>query len=146
MLRPIDISDAHVAARVVAIQRDAYRVEAELIGFDGIPPLHETVEDLFTLDLHWMGSWEDRVLVAIIAWSTNADVCEIDRLAVHPDHFRRGHGRALVASLLSLPTVVVSTGTKNTPACQLYESLGFVPSGQREIAPGVSVTEFRRSS
>lgn len=84
MLRPLDLSDPDVADRVVAIQRAAYRVEADLIGFDGIPPLHDTV--------------------------------------------------------------VVSTGTANAPARALCRSLGFVVTGERAIADGVTVTSYRLST
>lgn len=145
MLQPINVFDFEVASRVIAIQRDSYRVEADLIGFDGIPPLHETADVLANLDPQWLGSWEDGLLVGIMAWSVQDGHCEIDRLAVHPTSFRRGHGRALVSSLLHHRLVTVSTGTMNIPARRLYESLGFVPINEREIAPGVTSTGFRRS-
>lgn len=144
MLQPINVSDFEVASRVIAIQRESYRVEAELIGFDGIPPLHETAEQLRDLGLQWLGSREDGLLVGVMAWSVQDGHCEIDRLAVRPSFFRRGHGRALVSSLSHHRTVTVSTGTMNAPARRLYESLGFVPVNERKIAPGVAVTGFRR--
>lgn len=144
MLQALDLSDNGVAARVVAIQRAAYRVEADLIGFDGIPPLHESVDDLPLHQLQWMGSWEGDVLAGFVAWRESADNCEIDRLAVHPDFHRRGHGRALVKSLLAHRVVTVATGTANVPGLGLYESLGFHRVGIREVAPAVTVTELRR--
>lgn len=145
VLQQVDVSDLVVASRVVTIQRESYRVEADLIGFEGIPPLHETADELCDLELQWLGSWEDGVLVGVVAWSVRDDHCAIDRLAVHPTYFRRGHGRELVSSLAHHRDVTVSTGTMNTPARRLYESLGFVPIGIREIAPGVTVTELRRT-
>ena len=45
VLRSIDLADVAVAARVVEIQQAAYRVEADMIGFDRIPPLLETIDD-----------------------------------------------------------------------------------------------------
>ena len=41
VIEPLDLADPATAADVLRVQRAAYRVEAELIGFDGIPPLHE---------------------------------------------------------------------------------------------------------
>ena len=123
MLRRIDLNDDDVAARVVEIQHAAYRIEADLIGFDGIPPLHETVADVRRHDLCWLGSWENEDMAAIIAWTEANGVCEIDRLAVHPNFMRHGHGRALISPLLRHQLVVVSTGTANIPARRLYESL-----------------------
>ena len=142
MLRTLDLSDNVVAARVVAIQQAAYRVEADLIGFDGIPQLHESVDNLPLHQLQWMGSWEGNALVGFVAWCASADQCEIDRLAVHPDFHRRGHGRSLVGSLLTHRVVIVSTGTANIPGLGLYESLGFRRVGVREVAPAVTVTEL----
>lgn len=145
MLRPIDLFDDIVAERVVTIQRESYRIEADLIGFEQIPPLHESVSDVRGLNLRWMGSWVDELLVGLIAWSETVEICEIDRLAVHPEYFRRGHGRALLEPLTVHNTVEVSTGTKNIPALRLYESLGFVAVDYFEIAPAVTMTKLRRS-
>ena len=49
MLDSVDPTDPIVATRIVEIQRAAYRVEAELIGFDGIPQLAESVEQVQAL-------------------------------------------------------------------------------------------------
>lgn len=144
MVGPVEMADDGVAGRVVEIQRAAYRIEADLIGFDGIPPLHDTVADVREHDLHWFGSFEDGQFAGIIAWTDVDGVREIDRLAVHPRFHRRGHARALVEHALGHPRVVVSTGTANTPARTLYESLGFVPIGTSEIAPGVTTTDYER--
>lgn len=144
LVRPLDLADEAVAGRVVDIQRASYRIEADLIGFDGIPPLHDTVADVRRHDLRWFGSWEGGELAGIIACTDVDGVREIDRLAVHPLFHRRGHARALVEHVLDHPLVVVSTGTANTPARTLYESFGFVPIGTCEIAPGVTTTGYER--
>jgi len=146
VLRSIDLNDATLAKRVVELQRAAYQIEADLIGFNGIPPLHETLDDVQTLPLYWRGSFEDHILAGIIGWTIVNDVCDIDRLAVHPRFARRGHGRKLVNSLIEQRTITVSTGTKNLPARQLYESLGFIRTGEREIASDVTVTTYERSA
>ncbi len=55
----------------------------------------------------------------------------LQRLAVLPEHQRRGHGRALTVDSLAwmhqrrLSHAVVNTGVDNEPARALYESLGF---------------------
>ena len=142
MLRPIDLSDDVATTRIVDIQKAAYRLEADLIGFDGIPQLHESLEDLPIRDLDWLGSWEGDVFVGLIAWRKTASGIEIDRLAVHPAYHRRGHGRALVESLLHRQPVTTSTGTGNEPAMRMYKSLGFRRAGLHEIAPDVTITEL----
>ena len=142
-LAPIDPTDDEVAARIIAIQRRAYRIEADLIGFDGIPGLSETVEDLRDKPLDWRGSHEDDELVGLIGWVVSGTCCDIDRLAVDPDFHRRGHGRALVASLSGFQRITVSTGAANRPAIALYESLGFRIVGPEEL-PGVTIVHLER--
>ena len=146
VLRTIDPSDVDVAKRVVELQHAAYRIEADLIGFNAIPPLHETVDDVQGQPLYWRGSFEDQILAGIIGWTVVDGVCDIDRLAIHPNFARRGHGRKLVSYLTDHRTITVSTGTKNLPARQLYEKFGFVRTGEREIASGAMVTTYERKT
>jgi ribosomal protein S18 acetylase RimI-like enzyme len=86
---------------------------------------------------------EGRV-VAALAYRVEEGVCGIDRLVVDPACFGRGFGSALVASLLHYSHITVSTGTANLPARRLYEKHGFQAIGEREIAPGVTVTQYER--
>lgn len=114
------------------------------MGFDGIPPLHETPAQVTMLDVvHWRGAFEDDVLVGIIAWDATDVVADIDRLAVDPARSRRGHGRRLVQSVPEIERVTVSTGRANEPALRLYLSLGFEEIGHTEIAPGIFTTQLQ---
>ena len=143
-VEPLDLSDEATARQVLRVQHTAYRVEAELIGFDGIPPLHETLDELVRRPLDWIGIRADGRIVAALACQVADEVCDIDRLVVDPEHFGRGYGSALVASLLDQPCITVSTGTANLPARRLYEKHGFQRVGEVEIAPGVTVTRYVR--
>lgn len=145
MIDEIDLDDDAIAARVVEIQRAAYAVEAELIGFDGIPNLRETVADLRTrADLIWRGAFVDGELAATIAWIDEGTVIDIDRLAVDPAFARRGLGRALVRAVPAGRPTIVATGAANAPAVALYAGEGFRPIDETEIAPGVLMAHFRR--
>ena len=130
----LDLFDGGTVRRVLDLQRAAYRVEADLIGFDGIPPLHETLDELLGQPLEWIGIRAGGRIVAALGY----------RLVVDPEHFGRGYGSALVASLLDQPCITVSTGTANLPARRLYEKHGFQRVGEVEIAPGVTVTCYAR--
>ena len=84
MIRALDLTDAATAERVLAVQRLAYAVEAELIGFDGIPPLHEDLEALMTTEEYWLGRYVDAELVAAVAYEL-PDPATIDpSLAANP--------------------------------------------------------------
>ncbi len=147
MIGLLDVSNGDLADRIVAIQRAAYAVEAELMQFDGIPQLHETSSDITGLShLRWAGSFEGDTLVGLTAWTIRDAIVDIDRLAVDPQFARKGHGRRLVEYASAGTDAIVSTGAANTPARLLYESLGFDVTSHREVAPGVMVVEMRRRS
>jgi len=147
MILPLDPTEPGRAQRIVAIQRAAYAVEAELMGFHAIPPLHETEEQVATLGhLCWRGAFDGPRLVGIVAWDVQGDALEIDRLAVDPAFGRQGRGRQLVQAVPEVPTITVSTGHANRPALSLYSSLGFREIGRTEIAEGVFTTQLERRS
>jgi ribosomal protein S18 acetylase RimI-like enzyme len=141
----LDLGAPGVAEQVLAVQRAAYAVEAELVGDDRIPPLHEPLEVLRRSRLHWLGAVEEGRLVGALAWADADGVVDVHRLVIHPDRARRGVGRALVRELLARTDradVVVSTGRDNLPARRLYESLGFRVVGEVEVLPGLTVTRY----
>jgi len=149
VITPLDVTDRTLAERLLTIQHAAYAVEAELIGFDGIPPLREDLDGLMSSTEHWLGRYDGTLLVGAIAYGLSDDTVEIDRLVVDPAHARRGHGRALLDHLDRVaPRAVslVSTGSANTPAVALYTSRGYAAVAELEVAPGISITQFRRES
>jgi len=143
---PVDLADDAVAARVIRLQRAAYRIEAGLIGFDRLPGLLEDVADIREHPIEWSGAYEGDELAGIIGWTVVGGTCDIDRLAVDPRFHRRGHGRRLVASVVSCnagAASTVSTGADNAPAVALYESMGF-RIVRHEQLPGVTIVHLRR--
>ncbi len=143
----IDPADPEAARRIVEIQRSAYAVEASLIGFDGIPQLAETAEHVLALtNMQWRGAFDGGELVGVIAWELDAEVVDIDRLAVDPRFARKGYGRRLLRAVPTSQRAIVSTGTENRPATDLYLDEGFVVVGQTEVAPGIFTTQFSRAA
>jgi N-acetylglutamate synthase-like GNAT family acetyltransferase len=69
----------------------------------------------------------------------NPDVCYLERLAVLPDHRRRGFGKALVEHVLSeakrLGVNYVSIGiiAEHTELRDWYEKLGFIEGERKEF-------------
>ncbi|MFD0722073.1 GNAT family N-acetyltransferase [Streptomyces globosus] len=147
-VRPLDLADEEVAAAVHRIGRAAYAVEAELIGFDGIPALHEGLAEMRGRPLEWRGAVRaDGEIGGFVAWEREADgsVC-VDRLCVAPARFRLGIASLLLRHLLAeLPPrvpVTVATGAANAPAVSLYERLGFVRGADFSPAPGLVMASF----
>jgi ribosomal protein S18 acetylase RimI-like enzyme len=144
----LDITNRAVAATVLEIQRRSYRVEAELIGSDTIPPLTETADELRTSGENFLGAFVDDRLAGIVSWKFAGETIDIHRLAVDPSFFRRGIGVALVRAVLSAEPdaqrAIVQTGAANAPAKALYRGEGFVELDEREVGGGVRVALFER--
>jgi len=138
----LDMTDAPTADQVLAVQRAAYRFEADLIGSDEIPPLHESRDDVMASPLDWLGVIEDGKIVGVLGYSVAGDSIDVDRLVVAPEMARMGIGSALLGALPPSVEVTVSTGTLNSPARAFYESHGFAAVGTSEPVPGLSVTHY----
>ena len=139
----LDLSDDAVLHELWTVQRLAYAVEAEIIGFDGIPPLHESLECLRTCGEVFLGLYDEEGLAGAVSYQLDGSTVDICRLVVHPRAHRRGIASKLLDALPDGPQTV-STGSKNEPALALYRKRGFVETGEREVAPGVSITDLSR--
>jgi ribosomal protein S18 acetylase RimI-like enzyme len=83
-----------------------------------------------------------------VSWAVLSDgTVDIHRLVVSPRAFRRGLATALLDGLDELypgRRILVSTGRANLPAVTLYLGRGFVIAREREVIPGLWVTELER--
>lgn len=137
------------AERLLLIQRSAYAAETERMGLDGLPPLHETLDELLEAEhQRWLGRFDGPTLVGGLAWEEDgAAGVDLRRLVVAPAAWRRGHATALLDAfdeLVGPRAVSVSTGSANAPALALYARRGFRVVGEDEIAPGVRLTRLLR--
>ncbi|MFP5335105.1 MAG: GNAT family N-acetyltransferase [Actinomycetes bacterium] len=131
------------------MQKAAYAVEAAIIGDDGIPPLHESLDELQAAGLAWRAVLDAAgTPLGAVAVGSDHRVVDIDRLVVDPAHARRGLGARLVESVLldaagSGREVTASTARDNLPARRLYESFGFRHTVDVEPEPGLWVSAYR---
>jgi ribosomal protein S18 acetylase RimI-like enzyme len=146
----LDLSDTGTLRQLWDLQRASYAVEARLIGFDGIPALHESLEQLRECGESFLGVRDEATLVGAVSWTRLPNgALDICRLVVHPDAHRRGIATALLDALDSIEPAdlaVVLTGTANQPALALYRRRGFVPVDERCVAPGVTITLLERKN
>lgn len=147
-MRVLDARDPAIASQIVAVQRAAYAVEAALIGFDGIPPLHETEDDVARLDLVVLGVIENEQVVAMAGYRRSGNVVDVDRLVVRPDRFRRGLGSRLLREIHKRETTAtrftVSTSRDNEPALRLYGRAGYSAVEDAVVAGGLVVRRLDR--
>lgn len=144
----LDLDDPAVALGVLELQRASYAIEAALIGDDRIPMLTETLEELRAAGLAWLGVTDAEGLAGALSWRILEDgTVDIHRLVVAPRALRRGLASALLDALdADYPgrPVLVSTGSANEPALALYRARGFHPTTEREVIPGLWITELER--
>ncbi len=148
MYRSIDITRETDALQVLNLQRAAYRIEAGLLERDDLPPLHETLSELRTSGETFLGHFEGETLAGAVAYRRRGWVVDLHRVMVHPTWFRRGIAQGLIQAVEAREpgwaTMLVSTGSLNTPALRLYERLGFGVVREREVVPGLRVTLFEK--
>jgi GNAT superfamily N-acetyltransferase len=147
-VRPLDLSDRSVVDAVVALQRAAYAVEAELLGTTAIPALSETADELARSGETFLGAFEEGELLGAVSWKADTAVVDIHRLVVHPEAFRRGMASRLLdaveAAHPAAQRLLVATGTANVPARTLYERRGFVAVAEVDAGHGVRIVHLER--
>ncbi|MFO1444150.1 GNAT family N-acetyltransferase [Bacillus sp. Bva_UNVM-123] len=147
MIKIIDISLKDIARDVLNIQIPSYKVEAEIIGTDEIPPLKDTVETLQVCKETFFGYYEDKELCGAISLKIEDNVVDIHRLIVHPTHFRKGVAQKLlnyVSSNFESEKIIVATGSKNMPAVRFYEKNGFKKIREVTVNETLSLTFFEK--
>jgi ribosomal protein S18 acetylase RimI-like enzyme len=135
------------ARAIVALQKPSYAVEAALIGYDQMPGLIESPEDVAVLDLTMLGAFDEGQLAGILGYQRIGDVVDLDRVAVSTTHFRRGIGRSLLEALhereITAIRFEVSTGSANPGAIALYTGAGYRPVQEESLA-GINIVHFER--
>ncbi|MDR4947894.1 GNAT family N-acetyltransferase [Neobacillus cucumis] len=148
MIKKIDITNPKFAKEVLDVQIPSYKVEADLIGFDEIPPLKDTVDTLQQCGENFYGCYINEELSGVISIKIENGVMDIHRLFVHPKHFRRGIGKMLLDFIQThengFETIIVSTGSKNEPAINFYQKNGFSKTKERKVTEGLLLTFFNK--
>lgn len=132
------------AKEIQKIQQQAYRIEAEMMGFDGIPQLKESILEIQNTEEIFLGYTGD-LLKGFLSYREEGMTIDIHRLAIAPVYFQQGIASALLKHLIEqFPgrNFLVSTGSANEPAKNLYRKHGFEEQGVFEVAPGIWCIEF----
>lgn len=115
---PLEIAQADVtqAAEILALQKLAYRSEAEIYGDWSIPPLTKTLEEIrtdFSRMTFLVAHRSGRILGSVRA-SQDGGCCSIGRLIVHPEEQGKGIGTRLMSEVESGHALVHGKTMKRT--------------------------------
>ena len=148
MIKKIDITDPELANKVLNIQIPSYKVEAEIINFHEIPPLKDTVNTLQQCGETFYGCYLNEELCGVISFKAKKGVIDIHRLMVHPNHFRKGIAHMLLdfieSNMEGFETIIVSTGSGNTPAVTFYLKYGFSKTEEIRVTERLSLASFKK--
>lgn len=147
MIQLLDNKNLDTAERILALQKASYQVEADLIGFPKLPPMLENTEDIMNSQEIYYGYLVDGVLAGILSYIIEEDVLDIYKVAVHPNFFKRGIARQLLQKIEQtegIDRITVSTGLKNTPAVNLYTSMGFCKVQEKEVVKDLYIVSFEK--
>jgi len=119
------------AEEILALQKLAYRSEAEIYNDFNIPPLVQTLEGIgkdFEDQFFLKAIMNGRIIGSVRA-CTREGTCYIGRLIVHPDLQNRGIGTRLMNEIemifKSCKRFELFTGDRSERNLYLYQKLGY---------------------
>lgn len=122
-----DIDDA---PEILAIQKTAYRIEAERYNDYNITPLKQTLDELKDQfeDHIVLKAVHDGKIVGTVRACEKDGTCYIGRLAVHPEMQNRGIGAALMQEIEKCfhpKRYELFVGSKSENNIHLYHKMGY---------------------
>jgi len=127
----VERATASDAEEILALQKLAYRSEAEIYNDFKIPPLVQTLENIekdFENQIFLKALMDGRIIGSVRAYSKEG-ACYIGRLIVHPDFQNRGIGTKLMNEIEGIFTTCkrfeLFTGVRSEKNLYLYQKLGY---------------------
>ena len=147
MILKLDHRTREIAEQIDKIQKESYRVEASLIGYNMIPYLAHGVEQLMGSGEIFLGYMDDKILAGLLSYEViESGILDICRLAVLPEFFGRGIATELVMEVEKrepgFKKIFVQTARDNHPAVNLYRKLGYLTFKEFETPDGLPIIRF----
>ncbi|PZD97368.1 GNAT family N-acetyltransferase [Paenibacillus sambharensis] len=137
MINLINHRDEQTAAELLALQMASYQVEADIIGYNDLPPLRENIRDIMESKEIYLGCSKEGRLAGAAAFEIEKVTLTVCKMMVHPQYFNQGIASRLMEAIVEqgrqVMNIAVSTGAANEPAIRLYRKHGFEESGKTVI-------------
>lgn len=148
MIKKINLDDDNIVSEIIKIQKQAYKIESELINYDDIPPLKDNEITLKNCSEEFYGYYINNELAGIISYKIRNKTLDIHRLAINPKFFRKGISNELLSFIekknTDIKRIIVSTGEKNIPAINLYTKNGFNKLENIKLDKSLTITKFEK--
>jgi ribosomal protein S18 acetylase RimI-like enzyme len=143
----IELLDASVsdAAELLAVQKLAFRGQAELYHDFTLPPLVQTLDELIAdFDKHVvLKASHNGAIVGSVRGQQEGDTCHLSRLVVHPGYQNQGIGKMLMQAIekrfSNAARYELFTGHKSEKNLALYRSLGYHEFSRRRQSDAVTL-------
>jgi GNAT superfamily N-acetyltransferase len=150
----VDIGPAREdeAAAILAVQKAAYRAEAELNQDWTIPPLTQTLEEMGA-DIRTLAVLTARSggrCVGSVRARLDGEVCHVGRLIVDPDWQGRGIGSRLLAGIQDrFPQArefTLFTGARSAANLAFYEKRGYRITRRERVNDALTLVHLVRAN
>jgi phage replication-related protein YjqB (UPF0714/DUF867 family) len=128
LIEKAKVSDAE---EILALQKLAYRSEAEIYNDFNIPPLVQTSEEIKKdfENQFFLKAVEDEKIIGSVRAQVKGEICHVGRLIVHPNFQNRGIGNKLMNEIERVFNTCkrfeLFTGSKSERNLYLYQKLGY---------------------
>jgi ribosomal protein S18 acetylase RimI-like enzyme len=138
------------APAVLALQKTAYRSEAEIYGDHTIPPLAQTLDEIavdFMKQFVLKASVEGRIVGSVRAYAEGG-TCFIGRLVVYPEFQNQGIGSQLMEEVETrfghAERFELFTGHKSERNLRFYEKRGYEPFRRESITENLTLVYLEK--
>lgn len=138
------------AAEILALQKLAYRSEAELYNNYKLPPLVQTLPELEAElgQAVCLKAVQDQNIVGSVRAREMDGTCHIGRLIVHPDLQGQGLGQRLMAAIeAEFPQTKrfeLFTGSRSERNLSFYAKLGYRQFAIKALSPKVTLVFLQK--